>query len=249
MPQRHSNARAFHGFTLVELAMVLIIVALLAGGMMISVSAQYDLRNVSETQKTLEQAQEALLGFAAANGRLPRPATSAADGTERSTPCATESDCTGFIPWQSLGIKKSDSWGKLVRYSVTPAFANSAFTLASTGTKKIQGRDGSGNVIYLLGQAAECNATNRSCSPAVVFSHGKLRLGTSEDGVALGGSTATSVDENGNDTGSTAAPGTTFVSRTPTDNTAASGGEFDDLVTWLSPNVLFNRMIAAGRLP
>jgi hypothetical protein len=38
-----------------------------------------------------------------------------------------------------------------------------------------------------------------------------------------------------------------FVSHTPTP--ASSGNEFDDLVTWLSPNILFNRMIAAGRLP
>ena len=33
-----------------------------------------------------------------------------------------------------------------------------------------------------------------------------------------------------------------FVSTTP-------GPNFDDLVTWLSPNILYNRMIAAGRLP
>ncbi|MCK7493185.1 MAG: hypothetical protein MZW92_18280 [Comamonadaceae bacterium] len=26
-------------------------------------------------------------------------------------------------------------------------------------------------------------------------------------------------------------------------------GEFDDIVTWLSPNVLYNRLIAAGQLP
>lgn len=245
MPPYRSRARALRGFTLTELAMVLVIVALLAGGILISLSAQYDARNVSETQKALEQAHEALLGFAAANGRLPRPATSATDGTERSTPCTTDSDCTGFIPWQALGIRKSDSWGKLIRYSVTPAFANGAFTLTTAGSKKIQSRDGSGNVIYLLGQASSCNP----CSPAVVFSQGKSRLGTNEDGVALGGGSATSVDEISNDTGSTTAPGTLFMSRTPTDNTAAAGGEFDDQVIWISPNILFNRMIAAGRLP
>jgi len=25
--------------------------------------------------------------------------------------------------------------------------------------------------------------------------------------------------------------------------------EFDDLVTWISPNILYSRLIAAGRLP
>ena len=39
-----------------------------------------------------------------------------------------------------------------------------------------------------------------------------------------------------------------FVSHTPT-ATGTTGGEYDDLVTWISPNTLFNRLIAAGRLP
>jgi len=26
-------------------------------------------------------------------------------------------------------------------------------------------------------------------------------------------------------------------------------GEFDDIVTWLSPNVLYSRMVSAGQLP
>jgi hypothetical protein len=29
----------------------------------------------------------------------------------------------------------------------------------------------------------------------------------------------------------------------------APNGELDDLVTWLSPSVLFSRMVSAGRLP
>jgi hypothetical protein len=36
--------------------------------------------------------------------------------------------------------------------------------------------------------------------------------------------------------------GTEFVSKTPTET-------FDDLVAWISPAVLMNRMVAAGRLP
>jgi hypothetical protein len=39
-----------------------------------------------------------------------------------------------------------------------------------------------------------------------------------------------------------------FVSRdrSPSDSAA---GEFDDIVLWLSPHVLKQRMVAAGRLP
>lgn len=234
------------GFTLVELSIVLVIVALLVGGMLVSLGAQQDIRNISETTRQLDETRDALIGFAVANGRLPRPALSSTDGTERAV-CADDTECTGFIPWQALGTRKADSWGKLIRYSVSPAFANSAFTLATVATKKIQSRDSAGTAIYLFGQAAACNATDKQCAPAVIFSHGKQRFGTSVDGVAFGGGTATSLDEISNNTGG--ASGVLFIDRTPADNTAIAGGEFDDLVTWISPNILDNRMISAGKLP
>ena len=33
------------------------------------------------------------------------------------------------------------------------------------------------------------------------------------------------------------------------DLSKVTGAEFDDIVTWISPSMLFNRMIAAGQLP
>src|SRR5665647_1087323 len=64
-----------NGFTLIEMAMVLMIVGLLLGGMLVPLSAQMDQRNVSDTQKTLSEIKEAIVGFTLANGRLPCPAT------------------------------------------------------------------------------------------------------------------------------------------------------------------------------
>lgn len=236
------------GFTLVELAIVLIIVALLLGGMLMSLTTQRTIRATKETEAQLASIQEALLGFAATNGRLPRPATSATDGSERASNCSSEAECTGFIPWQALGVNKTDAWGKLIRYSVTPAFANNAFSLSSVSSKKVYTRDSAGNPVFLIGYAT-CSTTQQ-CAPAVIFSQGEKRWGTNDLGIAMGAGTATSLDENSNDTGSSGATaGTQFFSRPFSDNTTATGGEFDDIVAWLSPNILFNRMIAAGRLP
>jgi prepilin-type N-terminal cleavage/methylation domain-containing protein len=77
------------GFTLTEMAVVLVIVALLIGGMIMPMSAQQDIRYVNETQATLKNIEEALLGYAAVNGRLPRPATSATAGVENPTTSPT----------------------------------------------------------------------------------------------------------------------------------------------------------------
>jgi prepilin-type N-terminal cleavage/methylation domain-containing protein len=230
------------GFTLTELAVVLLIIALLLGGMMLPLAAQDDSRRAQDTQRTLAEIREALLGFAAAHGRLPRPATSATDGAENPNPCADDAACSGFIPWATLGVAKLDGWDKLIRYSVTPAYANAPFTLATIANRKVLTRDASGALTYLVGQAGACTA--KQCTPVVIFSQGRHNWGRNEAGIPHGNDSSTNLDESRNDAGPT-----DFIARTSTDNTAAAGGEFDDIVVWVSPNVLFNRIVAAGRLP
>lgn len=236
-----SFARHRRGFTLTEMAVVLVIVALLIGGMILPMSAQQDLRARQETERSLAEIREALIGFALVNGRLPRPAISATDGAERAS-CTNDADCSGFIPWAALGVQRSDNWGKLFRYSVTPAYANNAITISAIANRTVQTRDTAGNLIYLAGQAS-CSATNL-CAPAIIFSQGKDRWGTTDTGMALPDASATNADEDINHTGPL-----NYFSRLPTGNTATSGGEFDDLVVWLPQSILVQRMIAAGRLP
>ena len=234
------------GFTLTELAIVMIIMALLIGGMMVPLSAQQDIRNNAETARQLDEIREALLGFAVTKGYLPCPAKSTFNGEEDRN--AGSEKCTGgkrygSIPWTTLGLKPSDSWGHLFLYSVTPVFSHGKpadrFTMSSTPDITIKTRDASGNPE---------NLSNIDGIPAVVLSTGKngywgwtLNLATQN-----ADSDGTNNDEDTN--GSSTADGETFVSRTPTGPDSPTG-EFDDLVTWISPNVLFNRMVAAGKLP
>lgn len=231
-----------NGFTLVEMAIVLLILGLLLGSGLGLLSAQIEQQQNKDTQKVLDEAKEALIGFAVVNGRLPRPATSAVNGAENPVICADETACTGFIPWSSLGVSKTDAWGKIIRYSVTPAFANAAFSLSSFGTKTIRTRDEGGNLRDLAGQAV-CNAGN-PCMPAVIFSHGKNNFGTDTAGQAQVNNAVGNVDEQANNVGPII-----FYSYRATNNPAFGGGEFDDVLVWLPPALLFNRMIQAGKLP
>lgn len=223
------------GFTLIEMAIVLLIVALLLGGLLMPLSAQVEQRKISETQKALDEIKEALTGFAIANGRLPCPAKSATDGSENA-PCNDNLTASGFIPWSALGVTKSDAWGRIFRYSVTSAFTILPFTLGTARQLTVQTLDNSGNRI---------NLTKDKDVPVVVLSHGKNGYGSFDDlGKPLAAVPAANLSENTNATSTT-----TFISRTMTDNAGAPEGEFDDIVTWLSPYILFNRMVAAGRLP
>ncbi len=230
----------------------MVIVALLIAGLMIPLAAQQDIRARQETEKTLNEIREVLIGFAVANGRLPRPSNLTAgipDGIEAGT-CADDAACSGFIPWATLGVPKLDGWGKLIRYSVTPAYANATITMSTmtnASNRKVLSRDAFGAVIYLAGQAAACPLTPPSlnpCVPAVIFSHGRLNHGTNEVGTALSDDSATNVDEDANNAGPT-----NYFSRLPATDTGVPGGEFDDLVIWLPTSILTNRLIAAGKLP
>lgn len=228
------------GFTLVEMAIVLVIVGLLLGGLLMPLSTQMEQKRISETKKAMDEANEALLGFVVRTGYLPCPAISATNGLEDRTGSAcTGGKRQGFLPWATLSVAKLDSWNHIFRYSVTPAFTNSAtlFTLSTPRDITINTRDTAG---ALTSQSAANDI------PAVIMSHGvNGLLATTDAGLLMVNTSATNLDEVTN----ASAAGTSFVTRIINKNTAAAGGEFDDLVIWLSPNILYSRMVSAQKLP
>ncbi len=274
-----------NGFTLTELTIVLVIFALLIGGLMVPLSAQRDLQNTAETQRLLAEAREALIGFAVTNGRLPCPDTDI-DGAENlSAPTVTNnapnpgqstqnfSVCVaseGYLPFASIGTSRIDGWGNRFRYRVTAAFTQSSIVWSALGA--------SGNIVTVtpgfslntpgdisvqtMGDNPATSGTveTRFLSnlatglPALIVSHGKNGFGSrAADGFALPFPPLENVDEANNlDTGLAtkisrfATPSTTPCSDT---NEGSAFCEFDDIVDWISPNVLKSRMISGRRLP
>src|SRR3954471_3992815 len=115
------------GFTLVELAIAMLIVGLLLASAMIPISAQIDIKAAADTQRTMDQIRDALIGFAQANGRLPCPAdptlatSNASAGQESATRCTLGK---GVIPWAVLGTPEADAWGRRFTYRVAPIYAD-----------------------------------------------------------------------------------------------------------------------------
>lgn len=232
-----------NGFTLVEIAIVLVIVGLMIGGLVTPLSMQLEQRKISETQKALDEAKEALTGFAVRYGYLPCPASAASNGLEdrNGTRCSNE-ERQGFLPWATLGLAKLDSWNHLYRYSVTPAFSDSGvlFNLATPRDISIATRDAAGKL-------APASVSNDI--PAVIMSHGKNGFGASGEQSQTQPATLAAAGPGKADELLNLNAGRAFISRAASDSKSAPGGEFDDLVVWLSPNILYNRMVAAQRLP
>jgi prepilin-type N-terminal cleavage/methylation domain-containing protein len=199
------------GFSLLEMSIVLVIVALLLAGLLPTVSSQIEQARRNETLKYMNEVRDALLGYTIANKHLPCPDSNGDGSADAPCPGIT----FGTLPYNDLGVTNKDAFGKELVYAVTPAFSDSAttFTLSNVGTIQIC-------------TTAACTATLTTTAAAVIVSRG------------ANWATATSPDELENTNGDNK-----FVSHDSVQN------GFDDLVIWLSPNILFNRMVAAGKLP
>jgi len=228
------------GFSLVEMAIVLVIFGLLLAMFLSPLTTQRDIQNRAKTQIQLNEAKEALMGYAVTNGYLPCPDTdSVPDGVENLNNSSNNCfDAEGVLPWNDLGIERVDAWNRFFRYRVDSTFSrrDTNFTINnSEGNSdiKINGENGI-ELVSTLSQPA-----------AIILSHGTNGFG------AINLNATSPANQEPVPTGTDELENTNknnlFVSRVPTSQN--SSNEFDDMLVWISPKVLINKMISADRLP
>jgi len=243
---------------MVELAVALVIIAILLGTILVPLQTQVEQRQISETQKMLDNIKEALVGHAVAKGYLPCPdRTSGGAGGTNDTAndgiedfVAATGDCfsntsSGNVPWVTLGLGATDPWGNRFRYRVDANFANRVpkagmpFNLTTSASLCVGSAVSSCVVSPFTGRLTNASPDG---AVAVIISHGKNGYGAINTETGNPQPPPTSPDEGLN------LGGAQYLSRTITP-LGAGAGEFDDIVTWLGKYTLFNRMVAAGRLP
>ncbi len=237
------------GFSLIELTLVLVVVALLGSGALLTISGQVKQRQLLEAKKQMDLTIESIIGFAMTAGRLPCPAApniASLNGAGKEemacvpSSCAPESagcDCTcklehGVVPWQTLGLPETDAWGNRLSYFVGKEFSNPiSYSDQQTGIR----------VRFNLETAGRANIkddngqTMASEIPAVIVIHGARPFGAfTSSGEKIPGATGNElVNANGT---------LSFVGGTPTET-------FDDHVAWIVPSILKSRLVSVGKLP
>jgi len=194
--------RVIAGFTLVELAIVVIIIALItAMGLIATVEAVEGARR-SSTETRMNEIEKALMNFRLQNNRLPCPSDptltsgNANYGRESaSSNCSTALTFTnattnypmvvGSVPAKSLNLPEEfmlDGWGRQFRYAVDPVVAKTnAFDIV-----RAEAQDCSINIV---------DATNTSRSSGAVYalvSHGKNGHGGYVNGAPISAGVSTS---------------------------------------------------------
>ena len=217
------------GFSLIEMAIVLVIVTLLVGGLVAPLAAQLEARRILETERTLADARDAVVGFSRTRGgvrHLPCPDTdSPPDGEENRSVDGTCASPSGWLPWITLGVGDRDAWNHRLRYEVDPAFSND---------------EGINEATPLTGNIEICDAS--SCAspvPDIVYvlvSHGPNGLGAttltgSQKPLPTSADELANLDADGN-----------YVSH----ERRAGDTPYDDMLTWVSLSQFFPRACPAG---
>jgi type II secretory pathway pseudopilin PulG len=237
------NFKSGLGFSLVEMAVVLIILAFVLGALLMPMQVQREQLFQSETNKLLETAKKALLGYAQSQGRLPCPAVGS--GVEAVTGGVCD-QAVGFLPAATLGIQPADAqgfaldgWGNRLRYAVTLSNTNAFITAGGMANVSISALAPDLRVCAISTgiTATRCSVSATETNylinnaVAVIYSTG-----------ATGAQAAGGADETANLNADSV-----FVSHEPRSASDANG-EFDHILTWVSPFVLYNAMIEAGQL-
>jgi prepilin-type N-terminal cleavage/methylation domain-containing protein len=206
----------YKGFSLIEMAIVLLIVSILLGGVLVPLSMQREIEQIKTTDKDLLQIREALIGYAIQNQRLPCPDTDD-DGIENNS-C----NAIGALPWADLGVDKKDIWGKVFVYRVDTAFSRKPHITTLTTESNLQLKYYS-NTINVEDNIA-----------AIVFSRGKNQHADGDNG----DNDITLVNNSGSFSYNTAASSDTVYAIVDESN-------FDDQLIWLSTPLLVQRLVAA----
>lgn len=225
--RRSSHARHLAGFTLAELAVVLIIVALLAGGLLLPLSARLEARDRQSTHDRLRDIEQALTGFAIVHDRLPCPSTETDPsdpryGLEDGAPCNLAVE--GHLPWRTLGVPAHDAWGSPRlqagddwaghwRYRVDAAFVAAGVDATTEPASNLQIRADNDLPITTL---------SNSQAVAIVFSTGPNRRADGHNA--------------------------TWSAATPRYQASDVSPTFDDQLIWIGRPLLIARLAQAGRL-
>src|SRR5688500_4234020 len=250
--------RTSAGFTILEHAVSLTVIALLLGSIMVPLQTQIESRKIDETKRMLEAAQELLLGFAAAHGYFPCPATPTSAGQEPQGTDHITGGCPvwhGFLPAALLGYKPVDAAGyaldawegtsNRIRYAV----ANTAVGGVPQALTRVNGLRSvplasfAATPLYYVCQSGGGTTAN-DCGAAVTLASNAAVVVWSVGPNAAAGGTSTHEAQNPNPNGGSA--DRIFVSRGPS---SVPAHEFDDIVTWIPATALVSRLVLAGQFP
>lgn len=262
-------------FSLVEMAIVLVILGLLLGGAMALIGPQREVQKVKETEAEIQRIQDALIAFAIRSPmrNLPCPdndqTNPGAEGPRNLVTGFCQNN-EGWVPFAELGgVGRADAWGNRFRYRVIPSYSRSLPPSFEYDLAENISPAGTGETLNIC----TSTAANPTCTlpptvpmtnvvatnvVAVIISHGSNGLGARSINPPgnLQSLPGSGTDEFDNTDGRNPADTSTFntpvarrfISHEPR-QAGGVGGQFDDVVGWIPQGLFHSKMLAASKLP
>ncbi|MEM9603564.1 MAG: prepilin-type N-terminal cleavage/methylation domain-containing protein [Pseudomonadota bacterium] len=227
------------GFTLLEVALVLVVLSILLSGLLTPLGSAREAHRRAVQRVQWQQLETALVGHLLARGRLPCAATADSAGHEvmSSTGCQAYA---GFVPVASLGVSGSvdrqgrllDAWYRPLRYRLSASDndgdgrADYAVTDGVVLQAPISIR-ADNRIVHAVDAACGSTATRADGVVVVLVSEGQ--------GAVRSAAERENLDDDNR-----------FVSRGVSDVPACA---FDDAVHWVTENRILTLLLRAGVLP
>ena len=234
------------GFSLIEMAVVLVITGLILGTVIGAMNVQITGQRIKQTQERQQVIKEALINFVLQNSRLPCPAlntlpdTDVNAGNESCSPTVNSIDVPsansayfGAVPWKALGIpaeSAKDAYGRRFTFVVT----GGATSLGPATISSMMG-----NLSFANENGAAINACSLTpCDKlgvATIISHGPNGFGgfTGSGSVLANSADANELENSSNNN-------LLFIEG------AFTQQGYDDIVLWLKPSELLGGFINSG---
>lgn len=242
------------GFSLVELAVVVVLMGILMGLGLRTLRATQENTAWSETRAKQERIKTALIAHLRSKGRLPCPDAALPPTGVEPAACLVNAG-RGVLPWQSLGLSMGDvqdGWANFFTYRVanrTPATATNwtlkgaapaagPFTIAEFTTPL---------TALTLQQRSDAGVLGAAITPhpvVMIISHGKNGSGAR----TRNGTAVIPLPAGADELANAGAASTSFVMRSPTEDSAATGGAFDDIVAFMTPQDLLGPLVSEKTL-
>jgi len=252
------------GFTLIELAMVLFIMALILGGLLPPLSTKLEQDERNKTADLLEQAKNSLIGYVVVNGHLPCPdcpnSTITANCGAVASGLGTSAINDGNEDGIASGGSPSNDRSTNPFLSCATSEGNLPWATLGIDENDVWGNHFDYRVTDTFADDIDGTGTCAAVTTGVSFqicSTGNINV---EDG--SGNSVAQNLPaiiiSYGKNAGDPTNPSsasevenqnydTLFIQKDY--NTAAGADEFDDMLTWIPTSTLVYRMVQAERLP
>jgi prepilin-type N-terminal cleavage/methylation domain-containing protein len=253
------------GFTLIELAMVLLIIALILGGVLAPLSTKLELDKRKKTADLLEEARSNLVGYALVNGHLPCP--DCPDNSVGNCGAVEAGLGAGAIndgiedAIDDLGSPTNDRASDTFDHCATEegnlpwvtldvdeldAWGNHfAYRVSDEFADDYDGTTGcslaTANVSFCIDSTGDIDVDDAVGGNSVAQNMPALIISYGKNADDIGNPSSTSETANQDATSST------FIQK---EYTAGGGSdEFDDLLIWVPASTLVYRMVQAERLP